>query len=382
MSPVTEQPRRRPLVVGASAAGLTVAHELARRGLPVRVVDAAAGPAAAGHPVDLRPRTLEVLDQMGIVDGVLLNGRTSGLDADYSALPTRYPYTVVIDRALLGALLREAVAALGVGVEWGVRPPYAPDASWLVTCDGSAEPPGHAGRRFTAGADRDPDTGIRQAYNLAWKLAMVEQGHAGPRLLHSYEEELSADPGPRPGLLALADRVPALRRTALGRRSGLGLAYRDSSLTTRSAVEFISGYHVGVAGPEPTPAPGPGSRVTEAGPACDVLRAELRDPRWSLLLAAGGAGPQGTPETVAAAAGAQYGAWLSVRILGDAASLPDPGRRLRTALGTPPGGWLLIRPDGYLAARGTLLTAEALDRALLPLSLPLPLLGTGAHPCG
>jgi len=32
-------------------------------------------------------------------------------------------------------------------------------------------------------------TGVRDAFNLAWKLALVAQGHAGPALLDSYEQE-------------------------------------------------------------------------------------------------------------------------------------------------------------------------------------------------
>ena len=33
------------------------------------------------------------------------------------------------------------------------------------------------------------NTGIQDAYNLAWKLASVLQGEAGPELLESYAEE-------------------------------------------------------------------------------------------------------------------------------------------------------------------------------------------------
>nr|ABI22146.1 oxygenase [Streptomyces lavendulae] len=376
---MTENPRRPPLVVGASAAGLTVAHELARRGLPVRVIEASAGPATTGPAVTLQPRTLEVLDQMAVIDGFLRHGRKGETLADHTTLPTLHPYTLVIDRARAAALLREAVVDLGVSVEGGARDRHPAAPACLITCDGFPQRSDPVGRRLTVVADHDPDTGIRQAYNLAWKLAMVEQGLVGPRLLDTYDEEHPAERGHRPGIRALLNAVPALRRTHPSHRSGLGLTYRNSSLTTRNTLDFLSGYHVGAVGFEPTPVPAPGSRVTEAGPACNLLRSELRDPRWSLLFATDPAGTQGSPDSVAATAAAQYSAYLSVRILG-AASLPDPLCRLRAALGTPPGGWLLIRPDGYVAARGSLLTSQALDRALSPLSVaPLRI---GANPCG
>ncbi|MBW5481320.1 hypothetical protein GPJ59_05335, partial [Streptomyces bambusae] len=49
--------------------------------------------------------------------------------------------------------------------------------------------------------------------------------------------------------------------------------------------------------------------------------------------------------------------------------LADPRGRLREALGLAAGGWLLIRPDGYVAAAGPDLTEAALSRALAPLRL-------------
>jgi 6-methylpretetramide 4-monooxygenase / 4-hydroxy-6-methylpretetramide 12a-monooxygenase len=38
--------------------------------------------------------------------------------------------------------------------------------------------------------------------------------------------------------------------------------------------------------------------------------------------------------------------------------LPDPGGLLASGLGASPGHWLLVRPDGYLAASGRLATAD------------------------
>jgi NADPH-dependent dioxygenase len=176
--------------------------------------------------------------------------------------------------------------------------------------------------------------------------------------------------------------------------SGLRVGYAESSLTTVDVYEQVcSAGPVMVFGTVPTPGPGPGERVTAArvhdpaAPGCRALHDELRDPRWTLLLAAGGTGPGDAPVGVAVTAAVQYSEWLSVRTVGgerpDApAPLTDPDGTLRAALGLAPGCWLLIRPDGYVAARGTLLTRAALDRALAPLRPAAPLAGEAPHEPG
>ncbi|MFD8480065.1 FAD-dependent oxidoreductase [Kitasatospora sp. NPDC059673] len=122
------------LVVGAGPVGLTTAHELARHGVAVRVVDAADGPATTSRALATHARTLEVYDQIGILDEVLPRGqrvehftlhqnghRLARFDTDYSHLPTRYPFTLMIDQVITEEVLRTACARHGVQVEWGVR---------------------------------------------------------------------------------------------------------------------------------------------------------------------------------------------------------------------------------------------------------------------
>ncbi|GHI10374.1 oxygenase [Streptomyces cellostaticus] len=557
--PSAPTPSLQVLVVGAGPVGLTAAHELARRGLRVRLIDAAPGPATTSRAVATHPRTLETYDQMGVVDDVLPRGRRNQaftmyaggrrrvrLEADYATMPTRYPYTLVVEQTETEAALRSAVARLGVRVEWGVRlEDFAQNAelvrarlvhadgreemctaSWLVGCDGghstvrkclglellgessetwmladapvdtevepdsiywahtggqalmmvpyardgywrlldtvpaaSADEPGRAeeqfsrklsaglghrvrvgeaswtsvftfqqrmvermqdGRVLVAGdaahvhspaSGQGMNTGIQEAYNLAWKLAMVEQGHAGPELLETYSEERvplgAALLGSTrtatvlvqlknalagvvlPHALRVVNAVRPLRRAVqrkvLGGMSGLKISYDASSLTGADPYKHRAGAgSVLMSARQPDRGPAPGARVTAARvhgadeTAASAFRAELRDPRWTLLLAAGGHGPGDVPVGVAVTAAAQYGEWLSVRTVGGSgpdgpAPLADPDRRLRTALGLRPGAWILVRPDGYVAARGTLLTRPALRRALAPLVAPVPL---------
>ncbi|MFD0026481.1 FAD-dependent oxidoreductase [Streptomyces sp. NPDC058382] len=122
------------LVVGAGPVGLSTAHELARHGVRVRLVDAAAGPATTSRALATHARTLETYDQMGVLDELLPRGqrvehftlhqngrRLIRFDTDYSRLPTRFPFTLMIDQVITEQVLRDAAAERGVQVEWGVR---------------------------------------------------------------------------------------------------------------------------------------------------------------------------------------------------------------------------------------------------------------------
>src|SRR3954466_14580939 len=63
------------LIVGAGPTGLTLACELARLGVPFRLIEAAPGPQPGSRGKGVQPRTLEVFGDLGIVDRVMANGR-------------------------------------------------------------------------------------------------------------------------------------------------------------------------------------------------------------------------------------------------------------------------------------------------------------------
>ncbi|OXM60282.1 FAD-dependent monooxygenase [Amycolatopsis vastitatis] len=102
------------LIAGAGPTGLTLACDLARRGIAVRVVEKAARHATASRAKTIQPRTLEVADDLGVAERLL------GLGAVH--VPTRH-----YDRA---RVVSEAVEA-AVGVDPAPGFPY-PAPLWLA----------------------------------------------------------------------------------------------------------------------------------------------------------------------------------------------------------------------------------------------------------
>src|SRR5690348_790999 len=65
------------LVVGAGPTGLTVANELARHGLQPRIIDRAPEPATTSRALVVQPRTLEILDDMGVAEQAIAAGSSA-----------------------------------------------------------------------------------------------------------------------------------------------------------------------------------------------------------------------------------------------------------------------------------------------------------------
>ena len=62
------------LVVGAGPTGLTLACDLARRGVAVRIIDQAPQFPSGSRGKGLSPRSLEVLDDLGVIDRIQASG--------------------------------------------------------------------------------------------------------------------------------------------------------------------------------------------------------------------------------------------------------------------------------------------------------------------
>jgi 2-polyprenyl-6-methoxyphenol hydroxylase-like FAD-dependent oxidoreductase len=112
------------LVVGAGPTGLTLATALAVRGIRATVVDRQAAGANTSRAAVVHARTLEVLEQIGVVDRLVNLGiraqQFTIRDRDrvlvpvrFDDLPTKYPYTLMISQAVTEAVLLERFTELG-----------------------------------------------------------------------------------------------------------------------------------------------------------------------------------------------------------------------------------------------------------------------------
>jgi 2-polyprenyl-6-methoxyphenol hydroxylase-like FAD-dependent oxidoreductase len=145
------------LIVGAGPIGLTMAAELKRYGLSIRIVDKDTGRTDKSKAIALWARTLELLDRAG--DRVTQRLIDSGLKAehtnifanrekiahvDLSSVDTPYKFILLIQQSETERVLEEHLAGLGAKVERQVELRTFEQSSDLVTCtlahaDGSEE---------------------------------------------------------------------------------------------------------------------------------------------------------------------------------------------------------------------------------------------------
>jgi 2-polyprenyl-6-methoxyphenol hydroxylase-like FAD-dependent oxidoreductase len=171
------------LIVGAGPVGLTMAAELARYGISVRIVDKAAQRTDKSKAIVLWSRTLELLDLAGCTDKFvaaghkvraanLISGQQLMAHVDFTAVDSPHPYALMLPQSDTERLLEEHLGRLGVtperqaevlsfmqdrrGVTATIRNGEKleeVEADWLIGCDGA-----HSVVRHGLGLAFDGDT--------------------------------------------------------------------------------------------------------------------------------------------------------------------------------------------------------------------------------
>ncbi|MGU7782563.1 FAD-dependent oxidoreductase [Burkholderia sp. PU8-34] len=240
---------------------------------------------------------------------------------------------------------------------------------------------------------RGANSGIDDADNLAWKLALVIHGIAADTLLDSYSDErvyathenlrygtksteFMAPPSfafelMRKAVLTLAVAHPALR-SLINPRQTSAIAYAESPLNAADADAFAAG-------------PAPGTVLAECplmlyGPRGDARPGHLTDlvaPRFTAFCFAADGVPDpslGELERRLQAAGVPF----DLVVLAPHATAPHPAcrgydadGRLFGMYGARDGTVYLVRPDGHVLGRWQAARAADLDAALAQALHPL-----------
>jgi FAD binding domain len=215
------------------------------------------------------------------------------------------------------------------------------------------------------------NTGLQDAYNLAWKLALVIQGKAKEELLDSYQDErlpvarklvrttdrvfgITVSQNPlialgrvymMPPIVALLPKEKHIARLAFRLISQIGISYRDRSLSCEASYGRFS-----------LTAPHPGDRLPfvlfqESNKSVNI-QDKVKTPNLHLLLFSGISSIE-APEIDAIRSVANH--WdIRTEIL----PLETRTRGLYKAFGIRNKGFYLVRPDMYIACRSSKLGAE------------------------
>lgn len=236
------------VIAGGGPTGLMLAGELALAGIDVAIVERRENQDLAGlRAGGLHSRTIEVLDQRGIADRFLSQGKAmqiagfARVPLDISDLPTRHNYGLVLQQVRIEQILADWVGELAVpiyrrrevtdfaqdesGVTIEVSDGRSLRAKYLVGCDG-----GRSLIRKKAGIEfpgwdasvsyliaeaeisEEPPAGLRYAEKGVYGLGKVGDGNRARAVL----SERDVNQGDEPTLQDVRERLIALYGTDYG----------------------------------------------------------------------------------------------------------------------------------------------------------------------
>ena len=174
------------LIVGGRTTGLTMACELARHGVPVRIIDKSPGIDPHCRATVLHSRTLEIFEDLGIVEAILGEGAPLAggcqyangkpfMHVRYGDVDSPYRYAISLGQNRIEDILERRLNHFGVQVERQtelldftsgpdsvfatIRCPGGSEATvrtpWLVGCDGAHSKVRHVNRQGFTG-EEDP----------------------------------------------------------------------------------------------------------------------------------------------------------------------------------------------------------------------------------
>jgi 2-polyprenyl-6-methoxyphenol hydroxylase-like FAD-dependent oxidoreductase len=229
------------------------------------------------------------------------------------------------------------------------------------------------------------NTGLQDAYNLAWKLAFVISGKAEEKLLDTYHEErlpvarrlvrttdrvfgITVSKNPLvvfwrvhfiPRAVAFIPREKHIARFAFRLISQIGIRYRKSSLSRDAS-------H----GSFPANAPRPGDRlpfvVFQEGNISTNIHEKVKTPAFHLLLFSGNSPDTDRKRQAVHDVIHQYDGMVQAETI----PLTPATKHLYTAFGIQDEGYYLVRPDMYVACRSTQIDAGYLKSYFMRILKP------------
>ena len=261
--------------------------------------------------------------------------------------PTRDELQAILDERVGGIRITNSHWLTCFEIHHGQVPQYRFGRVFLA---------GDAAHIHSPAGGQGMNTGMQDAFNIAWKLAAVTSGDAGESLLDSYHAErhpvaekvitftsaltkagtLSGGARVvRNALMKVIGNVPAVGHRIASVVEEVGVGYPDSPAVLNRAPK-----HAEVAAGEHLPHVDDADLQRQLGQACS------RSGHTVITVAGAGgapaAGPAGQHRVLVTADDAPVGGYDAVVV--------DPSGLLARRLGLACGGRLVVRPDGYLGA--------------------------------